>query len=570
MQIAILTVICVIVLSSSLSVCSKVQDELDARISNRNNVKLQGGLDAIAEIHKVLDDDQNGAVDSLESEDFIREDLSIKDDEQEDQRQLSLHHGDNSISVLDMQKNWLSSEVHNWTTADVELWLKDVVGLPQYLPIFKKYKIDGNVLPRLALNTDHLIQSQLGITDQNHKNKLILKAMDLVLFGPPTVFYNPLKDALLALAILVAISGLFFSTVQRKKAQDQIDKMLKEVDKLNINEQKFLEIQDVLQEAEQKNESVIKEKHSLERKLKTEINLAKNEAERLCKEREGTKAEVERLTLAEQELAQVRSALYNAESKRFENITLYRELQCHLRTTYRKEREQYNVKKAAADRQLEEAKQWGLKMKKKKAGMMSSLKMIHGNSLEVVENRICSAKSALIEATQDMQELYARWRRIESICNFNITSLTDDTNDFGSTVSLAGSDSTSSPEPSMTRSNSSPTKSSSSPTPTCTSRHIKLTGSLRTKKSPFHGSSPNLVAHESLVLPNCVPRNLSSTALKDLAKKSNGFRDSTDSDDSLKTERRKGKKLWRLVRESRLNADPKWQELLGATESEPI
>ena len=40
---------------------------------------------------------------------FIREDLSINDDEQEDQRQLSLHKGDNSISVLDMQKNWLNS-----------------------------------------------------------------------------------------------------------------------------------------------------------------------------------------------------------------------------------------------------------------------------------------------------------------------------------------------------------------------------------------------------------------------------------------------------------------------------
>lgn len=32
------------------------------------------------------------------------------DDEQEDQRQLSLHKGDNSISVQDMQKNWLNSE----------------------------------------------------------------------------------------------------------------------------------------------------------------------------------------------------------------------------------------------------------------------------------------------------------------------------------------------------------------------------------------------------------------------------------------------------------------------------
>ena len=47
----------------------------------------------------------------------------------------------------------------------------------------------------------------------------------------------------------------------------------------------------------------------------------------------------------------------------------------------------------------------GLKMKKKRAGVVSSLKMIHGNSLEAVENRICSARTALIEATADLQEL---------------------------------------------------------------------------------------------------------------------------------------------------------------------
>lgn len=43
--------------------------------------------------------------------------------------------------------------VHNWTTEDVELWLKDVVGLPQYLPIFRKFKIDGNFLPRWRIST---------------------------------------------------------------------------------------------------------------------------------------------------------------------------------------------------------------------------------------------------------------------------------------------------------------------------------------------------------------------------------------------------------------------------------
>ncbi|XP_063683068.1 stromal interaction molecule 1-like isoform X4 [Bolinopsis microptera] len=515
MQISLFSVLCILSLVLSLtSERTNVKNEVNSRIANVNNHQIKNSLDAIAEIHNVLDDDQNGAVDSLESEDFIREDLSINDESQEDERQLSLHRGDNSISVQDMQKNWLNSIVHNWTTDDVELWLKDVVGLPQYLPIFRKFKVDGNILPRLALNTDHLIQGRFGISDTNHKNKIILKAMDLVLFGPPKVFYNPIKDALLALAILVAISGLFFSAVQRRKAQNQIGKMIEEVDKLQVNEQKFIDIQTELHEAEKKNETVVKEKQSLEKKLKIEINQAKNEAERLSKERELTKTEVERLRLAEEELEQVRLALFNAEAKQCQNSSVNRELQSYLKTTYRKEREQYNFKKAAADKQLEEAKQWGLKMKKKRAGVVSSLKMIHGNALEAVENRICSARTALIEATSDLQELSSRWRRIESLCNFNITA--SDDAEFGSTISLAGSDSNSSPEP-----------------------------------STYAGS---------------IPRIASSNAVKDLAKmknRVNGHKDSTDSDDSSHIEkRRKGKNLWRLVRESRLNSDQKWQDLL--------
>ena len=43
---------------------------------------------------------------------------------------------------------------------------------------------------------------------------------------------------------------------------------------------------------------------------------------------------------------------------------------------------------------------------KKKTGVINSLKMIHGNSLEVVENRILSARTALIDATNDLQELF--------------------------------------------------------------------------------------------------------------------------------------------------------------------
>ena len=60
----------------------------------------------------------------------------------------------------------------------------------------------------------------------------------------------------------------------------------------------------------------------------------------------------------------------------------------------------------------------GLKMKKKRAGVVSSLKMIHGNALEAVENRICSARTALIEATSDLQELSS----VSTFCTWCVLS----------------------------------------------------------------------------------------------------------------------------------------------------
>ena len=88
------------------------------------------------------------------------------------------------------------------------------------------------------------------------------------------------------------------------------------------------------------------------------------------------------------------------------------------------------------------------------------------------------------------------------------------------------------------------------------SRGEKLRGGL----NGIHGSTPNLSNDPGVM---SLPRNLSSNAVKDLKGKANGYHESTDSDDSSKINLRKGRNLWRLVRESRLNADQKWKDLIG-------
>lgn len=106
--------------------------------------------------------------------------------------------------------------VHNWTQDDVIRWLREFVELPQYEKNFKDFKVNGNTLPRwsysvseqmsentlalikttrttslclfyrIAANEPSFLSGQLRVQDPRDKQKLNIKALDVVLFGPPT------------------------------------------------------------------------------------------------------------------------------------------------------------------------------------------------------------------------------------------------------------------------------------------------------------------------------------------------------------------------------------------------
>lgn len=107
------------------------------------------------------------------------------------------------ISVKELWEAWLKSEVHNWTVEQTTEWLTNSLELPQYVPSFITHKVTGANLPRywfifkiitsvllfyifyrLAANNVNYL-NYLGIKDPIHKQKIVLKAMDVVLFGPP-------------------------------------------------------------------------------------------------------------------------------------------------------------------------------------------------------------------------------------------------------------------------------------------------------------------------------------------------------------------------------------------------
>ncbi|XP_073502492.1 stromal interaction molecule 2 isoform X2 [Phyllobates terribilis] len=380
----------------------------------------RSSLEAIRTIHKQMDDDNDGGIEVEESDEFLREDMNYKD---ASHKHNHLHREDKHITVEDLWKSWKTSEVHNWTEEETLQWLFEFVELPQYERTFRENTVKGTTLPRIAVNEPLFMISQLKIIDRSHRQKLHLKALDVVLFGPLTrPPHNWVKDFVLTISIVIGIGGCWFAYTQNKTSKEHIAQMMKDLEGLQKAELSLLELQERLDKAQEENRTVAVEKQNLERKLMDEISDAKREAQRLRELREGAECELSRLKYAEEELVQVRMALKKAE-KEFElrsNWSVPDTLQKWLQLTHEVEVQYYNIKKQNAEMQLAIAKDEAEKIKKKRSTVFGTLHVAHSSSLDEVDHKILEAKKALSELTTCLRERLYRWQQIEKMCGFQI------------------------------------------------------------------------------------------------------------------------------------------------------
>ncbi|XP_059207621.1 stromal interaction molecule 1-like isoform X2 [Centropristis striata] len=374
-------------------------------------------FEAICSIHKQMDDDADGSVDTTETDEFLREDLKYHDPKA---KQNSFHRADLHISVEDMWNTWKSSEVYNWTVQQVEDWLLTSVELPQHAETFRKHQLDGKALPRLAVKNTTLTLSVLKILDRSHAQKLQLKALDIVLFGPPPGRHNRWKDLVLGVSILMALGGCWFAYVQNRKSRDDLGKLVKDLEGLQRAEQSLLDLQEKLQKAQEEQRCVQVEKVKVEEELRSEINSTKQEAQRLRELREGTENERSRQKYAEEELEQVRMALKQAERELESRVHWAppESLQKWLQLTHEVEVQYYNIKKQSAERQLLQAREGAEKIKKKRSSLFGTFHVAHSSSLDDVDHKILSAKQALAEVTAALREKLHRWQQIECLTGF--------------------------------------------------------------------------------------------------------------------------------------------------------
>ncbi|XP_062849335.1 stromal interaction molecule 2 [Trichomycterus rosablanca] len=374
-------------------------------------------LEALRHIHKQLDDDKDGGIEVNESVEFIIEDMK----QQQTNKHSNLHREDQHITVEELWKGWKTSEVHNWTMDDAVQWLKESVELPQYETNFREFKLDGNTLPRIAANEPSFMSLQLKILDQRHKQKLNLKALDAVLFGPPLrPQHNWLKDFVLMVSIIIGVGGCWFAYVQNKSSKVHISRMMKDLESLQSAELSLMELQSRLEKAQEENRTVAVEKQNLEQKMRDEINGAKKEAHRLRELREGAECELSRLKYAEEELVQVRMALKRAEKELQSERSVPEALQMWLQLTHEVEVQYYNIKKQNAEQQLTVAKEEAEKIKKKRSSVFGTLHVAHSSSLDEVDHKILEAKKALSEVTACLRERLHRWQQIERLCGFPV------------------------------------------------------------------------------------------------------------------------------------------------------
>ncbi|XP_073954650.1 stromal interaction molecule homolog isoform X3 [Choristoneura fumiferana] len=368
----------------------------------------RAGLEAITQLHNQLDDDANGNVDLSESDDFLREELQY--DSGYEKRQRAFHHNDDMhISVKELWEAWLRSEVHNWTAEQTVEWLTQSVDLPQYRSVFLQHKVTGATLPRLAVNNMQYLSNVLGIKDPIHKQKLALKAMDVVLFGPPKG--SRWKDWLLASLMLGAVAGGWAALRAGRASRHQVQRMLRDMEQLRRAELALDDMQKELEKARLEQESATTEKRNLEKKLREAgdtplLNSASSDLE---------------VTQLKAEIEMLRGELRRAEGELEDRCWAPPSgLQQWLQLTHEVENRSYLRKKQQADMQLQQARDACEKLRKKRSSLVGAFVSTHGKSIDDVDRSIVEARTALNEVTQELQERMHRWKQIERLCGFNI------------------------------------------------------------------------------------------------------------------------------------------------------
>lgn len=300
-----------------------------------------------------------------------------------------------------MWELWRSSEVHNWTTQQTVDWLVNSVQLPEYEQLFHEREINGTFLPQMAANQHHFLSQYVGIRDSRHKQKVILKSQDAVLFGSPKDLSSTLKDMILTTSLAIALTVIWVVYRRYQLSQRDLSIMSKEMESLTKYEDELKRLQDELDKTKTEgfvgNGSVVPNGIS--------------------------QSQTEELKSLKEEVDYLRKMLQDAELEIQDKCWLPPpNLRHYLQLTYDLETKAYNMKKGMAERQLREARVKCDKLKEKRSSLIHAFVAANSRVVDEVDKAIVEAKTSLNEVTYEFRERLHRWKQIESLCNFQIVN----------------------------------------------------------------------------------------------------------------------------------------------------
>nr|XP_039264345.1 stromal interaction molecule homolog isoform X1 [Styela clava] len=312
---------------------------------------------------------------------------------------------DGRITEAEFWDSWIQSNVHNWTNAEMLSWLKYECELPQYSLNFQTVNVTGAAFPILASNSS--IVSILVDGSKENRIKLMLKAKEVVLFGPPKQKGNLVKDALLTFSLALALGGIAFGMHVQRKARDTIE---------NI-EEKMLALQRTMDHMEEESAIDMIPVGPIRPQEMDERSGGSNSGE---SEDSLTSASMIDGTIANTKLAEVmreldatKEALRNAGKMPNELVKL-------LKTTHQVESKLFQMKKDKVYKDVEQTKSQFQKIERNRSSLFGILQVVHGRQMDTFDFQVQQTRDEFRELQTIMEERRKRWASIEQLCNFRI------------------------------------------------------------------------------------------------------------------------------------------------------
>ncbi|KAI6215110.1 Stromal interaction molecule-like protein [Aphelenchoides besseyi] len=334
------------------------------------------GYAAIRELHSQMDDDKSGSVDRAESADFLKSDMKVAGTDRAVRENAFHHKTDESVTVDDLWESWFQSPEREWTTYEMVNWITTVVRLPQYADNLVKAKSSGIVLPRMAVQNSSYLIEVLKVKNSVHRQKIQLKALDVVLFGVHVS--STMKDVALAILAASFIALCVVFVTHRKKSHKQLEELSGQLAVLNNMERNF----------------------------------------------DNTSSEdLEQLKYQLQEMEQQLDAQSNFDP----SSGRLGDLQPLLRVTFEKEFSYVQTSKAECFNELKLSREFVDKMRKKQTSFLNSLKLATGatTGTENIDLKIFRLKERMESIKLEIAELHNRYAQMENILGFQIMGPTE-------------------------------------------------------------------------------------------------------------------------------------------------